>query len=295
MSAAPEVPLRFQCGDDFLIGILHQPVSPRPRGVVVVVGGPQYRVGSHRQFVLLARELAGAGFPVLRFDYRGMGDSDGEPVSFEEANADIRAAVDTLLSRVPGLQDVVLWALCDGAAAVSFYAASDPRVTGVVIINPWVRTEAGLARARVQHYYAQRLASGEFWKNLLSARTNVTASLREFVSALGAFARRRPDEAGEEQDTEARTDGRAQAVGSLPERVGAAVLRFQGRVLLILSGKDLTALEFEHTVLRSKAMTRWRRRPNVTLMRLPDANHTYSTRAWREQVHRWTLDWLRER
>jgi alpha/beta superfamily hydrolase len=45
--------------------------------VLVIVGGPQYRAGSHRQFTLLARSLAEQGFAVLRFDYRGMGDSTG--------------------------------------------------------------------------------------------------------------------------------------------------------------------------------------------------------------------------
>jgi hypothetical protein len=46
--------------------------------VVIIVVGPQYRAGLHRQFVSLARTLSTAGFLVLRYDYRGMGDSDGE-------------------------------------------------------------------------------------------------------------------------------------------------------------------------------------------------------------------------
>ena len=48
-----------------------------------MVGGPQYRVGSHRQFTLMARAFAAAGYPVLRFDYRGIGDSEGESRGFE--------------------------------------------------------------------------------------------------------------------------------------------------------------------------------------------------------------------
>ena len=53
-----EIPLAFPCQQDSLIGILHRPERPRRTGVVIVVGGPQYRVGSHRQFTLLARYLA---------------------------------------------------------------------------------------------------------------------------------------------------------------------------------------------------------------------------------------------
>ncbi len=78
-----ETALRFTCADEYLFGILACPERPSDTGVVIVVGGPQTRVGSHRQFVLLSRALAAAGYPVLRFDVRGMGDSSGEQRDFE--------------------------------------------------------------------------------------------------------------------------------------------------------------------------------------------------------------------
>ena len=56
--------LLFTCQGLSLPGILHPGAPDASRGVLVVVGGPQYRVGSHRQFVLLARDLAAAGVPV---------------------------------------------------------------------------------------------------------------------------------------------------------------------------------------------------------------------------------------
>ena len=73
------MPVCIDSGGRLLIGMLHRPESADARrAVVVLVGGPQYRVGSHRQFVLLARELCRRGIAVLRFDFSGMGDSDGE-------------------------------------------------------------------------------------------------------------------------------------------------------------------------------------------------------------------------
>ena len=72
-----EVPFIFDCQGESLIGILHQPVNAASIGILIVVGGPQYRVGSHRQFLLLARSLSANDIPVLRFDYRAMGDSGG--------------------------------------------------------------------------------------------------------------------------------------------------------------------------------------------------------------------------
>ena len=60
--------LNFECAGEQLWGVLHRPEQPKTRAVLVVVGGPQTRVGSHRQFVLLARALADNGFACLRFE-----------------------------------------------------------------------------------------------------------------------------------------------------------------------------------------------------------------------------------
>ena len=81
-----------------LVAVLSAPsAAPSGVGVVVIVGGPQYRVGSHRQFVELARALVRAGHHVLRYDCRGMGDSDGAMQGFEASVPDVGAAIDALL------------------------------------------------------------------------------------------------------------------------------------------------------------------------------------------------------
>ena len=111
MSEMPfvETPVCFDCAGESLIGIVAEATRPAPVGVVIVVGGPQYRVGSHRQFVLLARSLAAAGWSVLRFDHRGIGDSEGEPRSFEAIDADIAAAIDAMHRFLPGLRNLPRW------------------------------------------------------------------------------------------------------------------------------------------------------------------------------------------
>ncbi|WP_313872610.1 serine aminopeptidase domain-containing protein [Rugamonas sp. DEMB1] len=117
--------LQFSCDDAALIGILSRPRQAATRGVLVVVGGPQYRAGSHRQFTLLARALAAQGIPVLRFDYRGMGDSEGAARDFEAVSADLRAAIDEFFRQVPTLRDVVLW----GCATAPAPPCSTPPAT----------------------------------------------------------------------------------------------------------------------------------------------------------------------
>lgn len=273
--------LVIRCNGRRLVGILHAPAKPRRRGVLVVVGGPQYRVGSHRQFVALARHLAAADVPVLRFDYSGMGDSDGAKADFEAAEPDIAAALDEFFRQSPGLEDVVLWGLCDAASAAMMYASRDPRVVGLVLLNPWVRQPQSEARTYLRHYYLSRLFDVAQLKRLVTGQMNVAASVRDLVRTLWTSVR----------------SPRSSGAGSAPRppfvvRMRDGLTQFTGKSLLILSGDDLTAAEFKDEVARSPAWRAALERPSVARHDFPEANHTFSTQAWRERVASWTLDWI---
>ena len=278
---AMEHAVTFECAGEQLIGVCSVPDGTSAIGVLLVVGGPQYRVGSHRQFALLARRLCQTGVPVLRFDYRGMGDSTGEPRTFEEVVPDIAAAANEFQRVCPSLRKIVLWGLCDAASAALLYWKStrDARVAGLVLLNPWVRSEQSLARTHVKHYYGQRLLEPDFWSKLLRGQLNVGHSLAEFARSLSS----------------ARSHGgsRAADASTYQERMAAGLATFPGPVLLILSGRDLTAKEFLDHV-RSDAS--WRgliERDNLESRDLPEADHTFSTAQWRERVESLTLDWIR--
>ncbi|NML60326.1 hydrolase 1, exosortase A system-associated [Massilia sp. RP-1-19] len=273
--------ISFDCQGEALVGIVCQPETSSQRGVLVVVGGPQYRAGSQRQFVLLARALGEQGVASMRFDYRGMGDSEGAMRSFEQVGDDLRAAVDAFMQAVPSLRDVALWGLCDGASAALFYAASDARVTGVTLLNPWVRTPEGLARATLKHYYVQRLFEASLWRKLLSGKFRVAAAL---TSAAGLLQAAGTGQAG----------GAASAPAArLPERMLAGLSAFKGEVLLILSGADLTAQEFMDVAAASPAWQAQLKSARTTRRDLAAADHTFSRAAWRRQVALWTTDWLK--
>jgi len=295
---AEEIPVHFSCNQDELYGVLHLPEQPGPRGVLIIVGGPQYRVGSHRQFVLLARALADHGIVGMRFDQRGTGDSEGDSRSFEDINADVRAAVDALIAHVPVLKEVVIWGLCDAASAALFYAPTDPRISGLVLLNPWVRSEVGIARTYLQHYYFTRLLDANFWRKIFRGELNFRVALRSFLENITVglgWKKGAQQEANIPTQTAVTKNGSSnQACASepFPERMRDGLAKFRGRVLFILSGDDLTAGEFKDLIAVSRGWKKLLRAPRVQRRDLAEANHTFSRRTWRDQVASWTKEWI---
>ena len=275
-----ETPLLFSVAGEQLVGIAALPEKASDCGVIVVVGGPQYRVGSHRQFLLLSRRLAGAGYPAFRFDYRGMGDSTGEMRDFECVSDDILAAIDMFLQSCPQLKRVVLWGLCDAASAIllALQKKPDERIAGVVLLNPWVRSEASLAQTHIKHYYGRRLMQPEFWRKLLGGKLGIVSSMREFLR--NAAKARAGRAAGGEQ------------VATFQGRMAAGLRQFSGQTLLILSGRDYTAREFIEYTRTDKAWDGMLAAANVTRCDIPDADHTFSSGVSRSRVEDETLTWL---
>lgn len=272
-----------------LLGVLSRPQGRerQPVAVVIVVGGPQTRVGSHRQFVRLARRLAAAGFVCLRFDYTGMGDSPGPIPDFEAAGRDLRLACDAVLAAEPACRSVALWGLCDGATAAIFHAVRDERITAVIAANPWARSDATRSATMVHEHYGARLRSPAFWKKLFTGRVDVVTAAREFAGHLwrarGARKVRRA------RDPAASVSAAEQGEGlDLPVRLASAVRRLgsssglrpgahpgaqpRARLHLQLSGRDLTAAEFELAMETAGAAEQ----AGNSVLRLPAADHTFS-------------------
>jgi exosortase A-associated hydrolase 1 len=287
MVVTESIPFVFSCNDDLLVGILEKPASPTKRAIVIVVGGPQYRVGSHRQFTLLSRALASAGVTTLRFDHRGIGDSDGH-TTFDRMDLDISCAIDALILQEPGVNEIVILALCDGASAALIYAHSDPRVLGLVLLNPWVRSEHTLAQSYFRTYYLAQLTSREFWGKLFSGKIELLKSLQALLCNL-RLAIVSPTSSAPTEVSESLGEGDE----TFQVRMMEGLCRFPGEILLILSGNDLTADEFQ---AYSASNRRWRRklaRRQVQRRHLSDANHTFSRKAWRIQVETWVIEWIK--
>jgi len=142
-------------------------------GVVIVPPVGHERLRCYRECVSLARELAKNGYPVLRFDYRGEGESDG---IFEESDVssrlnDLTCSVAQLL-HISGIKNVCLTGFRLGAV-LSMMAASQLNIDRLVLCDPIVSTEAyvkNLIRTNIimQRDYFGNISKKEedLWKDL---------------------------------------------------------------------------------------------------------------------------------
>lgn len=276
-----ERPLQFACSQETLLGVLSLPEAAKETGVVIVVGGPQYRAGSHRQFVLLARAVAARGFAVLRFDVRGMGDSTGAQRSFEDIDDDIAAAIDALVAAVPAVKQVALWGLCDGASAALLSLtrlANSSRVAALCLLNPWVRSPHTQARAQVKHYYADRLRQRDFWLKLLRGGVARRAASDLWRNLRAMLEQARPASQAEADPFQLRMAEQWRAFG--------------GQILLILSGDDYTAKEFLEATLSDPAWNGALEKQGLMRLDFPEADHTFSGSRQRLAMEDAFISWL---
>jgi pimeloyl-ACP methyl ester carboxylesterase len=155
-AAVTEAPLQFGEGGR-LLGILTSP-GTAPRGArpvfVFLSAGLLHRVGPYRLHVRLARTLAHLGFASLRVDLAGMGDSPPHDAPSYRASVDADfAAILQAIDAHAGPANVVLAGLCTGADNATLLALREPRVAGLVLLDPICYPDRGYATRVVAAKY----------------------------------------------------------------------------------------------------------------------------------------------
>ncbi len=285
--------VEYDCMGDRVYGVIHIPEAPISRGILALD-----RVGVHRQTVIWARQWAQRGIPVMRFDLRGRGDSEGRVVTLEETGEDMRHAMDGFFETVPELKDVVLVGLSQGASIGMMYAPMDRRVCGNVMGNPWIRvTDQELARRHLLSHLT-RVFDPVFWSRIRNSESGLKGAAKSFFklvrnSVLGSG--RKHEEAAK---TPAATVARGvyelptEESNPLRERLVSTIKNFKGKVFLILSGADPAAAAFKAAMSGFPQWPELLYSGKITMREMEDANHLFSRRDWRDTFSAWVYDWI---
>lgn len=263
---------QFECDGRRLYGILHLPDRPQviERVVLMVVGGPQTRIGSHRLYVHLARFLCAQDIAVFRFDYAGIGDSEGAWRGYKFAGPSISAAIDFLFKEIPLLKDVILWSLCDGATACAMFGQHQPHcIAGMILCNPYLHSAASQAKTILRHYYAKRILEKDFWQKVVARRLNMRDSLASF----GGLVKQSQNSNGKA----AAAYHPEEYTGEIhPEELVHGLVSFRQPIHFFLSTADLTAMQFRDFCKRQKKLQTAFKTRRYTIAYIDAADHTFS-------------------
>src|SRR5262249_38061839 len=127
-----------------LAGTLSRPetAASKPLPAIVLVGGSGLTDRDELAFGIpifgqLASDLADAGYLVLRFDKRGIGQSGGrsETAGFADYAEDVRAAVKFLDERKDVARHVAVVGHSEGGSVAMLAGAKDKRISALVLVD----------------------------------------------------------------------------------------------------------------------------------------------------------------
>ena len=233
--------LTFECQGCQLAGTLD--TAPGKIGLLIVSGGNEVRSGAFSGQSQLAAKVAAAGFPVFRFDRRGIGDSDGENRGFASSRKDIAAALDAFRAMCPQMDSVAAFGNCDAASALMLSGGEG--CDALILSNPWTFDEGEEKpdSAAIRSRYSAKLKSPKELVRLITGKID----LRKLLGGIRDSIRPAYDTSSAARDME------------------SGVSQFDGSVRFLLAMNDRTAQAFEQN---------WER-DDQRIQRCNGASHAY--------------------
>lgn len=256
--------LTFTCEGATLVGTLDREAASHSTGLLIVSGGNELRAGAWSGQAQLAARLASEGYPVFRYDRRGVGDSEGENLSFRGSGPDIAAALAAFRASAPHVSRIVAFGNCDAAAALMLHAPS-LAIDALVLANPWTidgeeAPEAMPASAIRGRYLAKLRNPREVWR-LLTGGVNLGKLARGLRSAAAS----------------------APAPAGLVAHMKQGLSAFGGEATILLASRDRTAQMFSEA---------WGA-DDLRIQRIDSASHSFSDEAARAWLHARLIEVLR--
>lgn len=177
------LPLTFACEGDTLSATLD--TAPGTSGLLIVTGGNEVRSGAFAGQAAIARKIAKAGFPVFRFDRRGIGDSSGINRGFRKSGKDIVAAIEAFRAMVPQMNRMIAFGNCDAASALMLMRGD--LCDGLVLSNPWTieHDDGAMPANAIRSRYADKLKDPRELVRLVTGKVDLGKLARGLVRSVG--------------------------------------------------------------------------------------------------------------
>ncbi|MDD4888080.1 MAG: alpha/beta hydrolase [Thiomonas sp.] len=180
--------MRILNGSRELVGIYLEPAAdapPQHHAVLLCNPFGQEAIRAHRLYRVMADRLAAAGYPVLRFDYYGSGDSAGDDADWDlhGSISDAQAALAELLRRSRALRWSAMGLRLGGAIALETARRAAQPAQVLLLIEPVLDGRTYLDSLAASSLVALNRGYGVRWP--LSARLRHTMLPAPQAEALG--------------------------------------------------------------------------------------------------------------
>jgi len=265
---------QFTCHGEILSGTLDD--GRKPCGLLIISGGNEIRAGAHAGMAKLAQKLAAEGFPVFRYDRRGIGDSSGINQGFLESKTDIIAATEYFRKISPSVTKIVAFGNCDAASALALFG-ENLAIDRFVLANPWVieqidtENQAPTAPppSAIRSRYWQRLKNPMSIIDLLTGKIDFRKLLQGLKQAF-----------------------QKQENTSLSIRIESGLIGLNKPCKILLASRDTTARAFL-AAWNSKDYARARALPHITTETIDSASHGFADNRSQKWLENWILDVLK--
>jgi len=292
-----------------LVGVVHEPVDPRSDvAVVLLSAGVKARVGPHGLYTYLADALCRRGFRVLRFDFAGLGDSEGSvedaltadyygSVSLGRYVPDTHTAVDWACREL-GVERVLLAGLCGGAITGLIAGATHPHVAGLLALGLPVSVDGSdVDRVRfmsagqlesVRDRYIDKIKDPRAWLRVLGLKTDFRLLARSFLAPRRAAVAPDPTSTPAAGPPDDNTNPHF-----LPAML--AMLGDRKPVMMIFSGADRLYWEFEERMVDSGRLPVEKYHDVLDVEVVDGANHVFGFKEWQDDMLERATRWLGRR
>lgn len=258
--------INFACKGDRLVGTLDG--ASGSTGLLIVSGGNEIRSGAYAGQAAIAQHFANIGYPVFRYDRRGVGDSEGVNGSFESSADDIATAVVAFREAAPNITRLVAFGNCDAATALALFHA-ELEIDRLLLANPWIietptsdDAPATPSAAAIRARYWARLKNPRSLIDLLTGKIN----LAKLAGGMAKAAAKN-------------------APSALAARLADAVSACPNNIHFLIASRDTTALAFQG-VWKGSMFQQIRHRPNIQLSSFDTASHSFSDTPSRDWLYR---------
>jgi pimeloyl-ACP methyl ester carboxylesterase len=288
-----------------LFGILHKPAhATSDLAIVLLSPGVKMRVGPECLYLRMTELFVRLGIPVLRFDFYGLGDSEGElkethlkdVYNHIEVGRFVDDTFDAMdwMQKHHGISRFILSGLCGGAITGLLAASRDPRVAGLLGlgITPLLASRAAdpslyMSSGQLQHLrrgYLRNMLKLSSWLRLLTFKSDYRVLWRSVSTPLKKHLRRKP-----EAPTAPVPYDDANPI--FPPAF-FKVLESRRPMLLIFGGSDRLRWDFEEKFL-ARHRERLAALPQTYHVHvIENANHVLSFEEWQREMLEVSRGWL---